>query len=95
MKIQLLNPSALCQIMGAPPVETFSLTQKQLRAWNRAKVRAFGISFNESFNSEQGLPCEAAMRWLSSLHSSKFGTLEPSGEVTWSDVRNAMEKARR
>lgn len=93
MKIQVINPTALCQLLGLPSVQTFNLTQKQLRAWNRAKAPAFGISFNEAFNAEQGLPCEAARRWLSSLHSSKFGFSEPAGEVTWGDVRNAMEGA--
>jgi hypothetical protein len=91
MKIHLLNPKAFCELTGVPPVESFTLTAKQLGAWNAVQFRTFGISANENVNAERGLPCAVARRWLRSLHSAKFGICNPSGRLTWADVKNAME----
>ena len=91
MKVQLLNPKAFCKLTGAAPVESFILTAKQLRAWNVWQCSKFGISANENVNTERGLPCATARRWLRSLHSAKFGICNPAGRITWADVKNATE----
>jgi len=91
MKVQLLNPKAFCELTGSAPVESFILTAKQLRAWNVWQCSKFGISANENVNTERGLPCAVARRWLRSLHSTKFGICNPAGRITWADVKNATE----
>lgn len=78
MKITLVNPNVKIAL-GFPATETFELTRAQLSAWNRAKYRLGGITFNEAWNESQGLPCVAARAWLNGLHSAKFGVSERIG----------------
>ena len=89
MKITLYR-SRLDISLGFPASETFTVTPKMLRAWNASHHRLGGISANEHWNAEQGLPCPAACKWLKSLHDRLHGICNPSEPLTMADVTNAL-----
>lgn len=65
--------------MNFPPV-----TKRQLAAFNRLSPKLGGITFNEAYNAEQGLPGPEARAWLRRLQSSLYGLeVQP---LAWSDV---------
>ena len=90
MKITLLNPSSTVALGIAPAVESFSLTPRQLRAWNASHFKLGGISANENANEARGLPCPAARRWLRGLHEHVHGICYPTAPLTMADVRRAL-----
>lgn len=89
MKITVLNPNVTVSILGVPPVETFHLTALQVSRWNHLDLQLGGVTFNETHNESQGLPCAAARRWLQSLRSSLYGI--ERHPLTWSDVKRAVQ----
>jgi hypothetical protein len=76
--------------IGKGAVESFEITPRQLRVWNYLKNKDGGITYNENWNQSQGLPCPEARAWLKAIHSRKFGTCDPEGQVTWHDIQNDM-----
>lgn len=89
MKITILNSNLDVSIHGVPSMETFTLTAKQLARWNQLDPKFDGVSFNEAWNAEQGLPCPSARRWLRSLRSSLYGICPQP--LTMSDVKRSLE----
>lgn len=75
-------------------MEKPTITRKQLAAWNKAKNRLGGISFNEAWNEAQGLPNAAWRKSLAWIHADKYGISEPAGTVTMADVEAYWNKAR-
>lgn len=91
MKIVILNPRVMVETFGAPAMESFELTPKMLKAWNVAKADPFAFKANENWNEAQGYPCATARKWLRKLHDAKFGVCNPSGKLTWADIKAQVE----
>jgi len=77
MKITLLKSNLEAQLTGGPAVVSFTITQKQLTAFNRSQGSSITTapSFNESVNQERGLPCPEARQWLRRVYSDQFGII--------------------
>lgn len=91
MKIVIINPRVMVEAFGAPAMETFELRPKMLKAWNVRHYEFAGVSFNENVNEANGLPCAAVRAWLKTLHADKYGICNPSGKLTWADVKAQVE----
>ena len=89
MKVTLYRPNVQ-RALGFPSFETFEVTRRQLRVWNYLKNKDGGIGYNENWNQSQGLPCPEARAWLQAIHSRKFGTCDPDGQVTWHDIQSDL-----
>lgn len=90
MKITLVKPNVEAKISGTPAIVTFTVTQKNLDAFNRSQGGTIwnAPSYNEEVNKQRGLPCPEARRWLRSVYSDKFGIM--SGNLTMKDIREAI-----
>lgn len=89
MKITLVKSNLEAQLTGSPAVVSFSITQRQLTAFNRSQGDSIrnAPSFNETVNKQRGLPCPEARQWLRSLYSDQYGIM--SGTLTMQHLRNA------
>ncbi len=71
--------------MSFPPI-----TKRQLAAWNYLSPKLGGVTFNENYNAEQGLPGPEARAWLRALQCDLHGLeVHP---LTWSDIRRRAAK---
>ena len=91
MKITLIKSNLEAQLTGSPAVVSFSITQKQLTAFNRSQGDSLrnAPSFNEAVNKQRGLPCPTARQWLRSLYSGHLGI--EGGTLTMQHLRNAIQ----
>lgn len=90
MKITIVKSNIEAKISGTPAIVTFTVTQKNLDAFNRSQGGSIrnAPSYNEEVNKQRGLPCPEAMRWLRSVYSDKFGLM--SGNLTMKDIQQAL-----
>jgi len=87
MKITLLKSNLEAQLTGGPAVVSFTVTQKNLTAFNRSQGGSIknAPSFNEAVNQERGLPCPEARQWLRRIYSDQFGIM--SGTLTMKHLK--------
>jgi len=91
MKVTLVKSNLEARITGSPAVVSFSVTQRQLNALNAAKRNLRNaISFNEHYNTANGLPSPEARMWLHSVYADTFGI--ESGTLTMAHLRIALSR---
>jgi len=92
MKITLLKSNLEAQLTGSPAVVSFTITQKNLTAFNRSQGNSITTapSFNEIVNQGRGLPCPEARKWLRRIYSDQFGIM--SGTLTMQHLKAFVSK---
>ena len=87
MKVTIVKSNLEAKISGTPAIMTFTITQKNLNAFNLSQGGGIknAPSYNENVNKERGLPCPDARQWLRSIYSSEFGIMQ--GKLTMGIVK--------
>jgi hypothetical protein len=88
MKITLVKSNLEAQLTGGPAVVSFTITQKQLTAFNRSLAGPirYAPSFIDAIQF-RFLPCPEARQWLRRVYSDQFGIM--SGTLTMQHLRTA------
>ena len=87
MKVTIVKSNLEAQISGTPAIVTFTITQKNINAFNLSQGGGIknAPSYNENVNKERGLPCPEVRQWLRSIYSSEFGIMQ--GKLTMGIVK--------